>query len=196
MSLHIVITGYTWCYYNTYRGLFVASIRVLLQKRNQHWSGLCGFFRLKGQNQTEDMLILFTHELHTLCSSMFKHTEYKWNCLCTSVQHILTGELSMNIKSKWFTVSWNKKNSRQWAHKTRVQHTFDVLEKTHLCLQYAWLTGLLNTNQIQSQTVSAEGFNALHSENWPLKCLHSQDQPSSPLKEGRQNQPRLLLSGE
>lgn len=29
-----------------------------------------------------------------------------------------------------------------------------------------------------------------------LTRLHSQDQPRSPLKEGRQNQPRLLLSGE
>lgn len=38
------------------------------------------------------------------------------------------------------------------------------------------------------------------SENWRLMltwtCLHSQDQPSSPVKEERQNQPRLLLSAE
>lgn len=37
-------------------------------------------------------------------------------------------------------------------------------------------------------------------EKWRLTLtwtrLHSQDQPSSPVKEERQNQPRLLLSGE
>lgn len=41
------------------------------------------------------------------------------------VQHILTGELSMNIKIKWFTVSWNKKINKktEWVYKNHAEHS-------------------------------------------------------------------------
>lgn len=131
---HHCITTFPWIRGNTYRGLFVANIWVLLQKRNQRWSGLCGFFRLEGQKYIENMFILFIHKLHTLCSNICYECAHQF-----TVQRILTGELSMNIKSKWFTVSWNKKNTaaRKFT-KHCVRSIFDVLKKAHLCLLFAW----------------------------------------------------------
>lgn len=92
---------------------------------------------------------------------MLLGTPVQWH----SVQYILTGELSINIKSKWFTVSWTKERKKQ---------------PVSLTLRFVFCTSALIT--------STNSF-------W-ISVLHSQDQPGNPSKEGRRNQPELLLSGE
>lgn len=41
---------------NTYRRLFAARVRVLLQERNQGWGGFCRFFRLEQQTSLQSYI--------------------------------------------------------------------------------------------------------------------------------------------